>query len=87
MTQCQYLPLADKMPRWCCRLKYMIPTRGLIGLRNAMLTATKGTAVLNTIFAGYQPWCGDLATRDNGSLTAHETGQVNLHLAWLLRKS
>eukprot|EP00891_Asterochloris_glomerata_P002516 jgi/Astpho2/2516/e_gw1.00048.37.1_t len=58
------------------KLKYLIPTRGLIGLRNAMLTATKGTAVLNTIFAGYEPWCGELATRDNGSLTAHETGQV-----------
>ena len=65
----------------------MIPTRGLIGLRNAMLTATKGTAVLNTIFAGYQPWCGDLATRDNGSLTAHETGQVSMSSALLHCKS
>ena len=75
----QALPLSDKMPCWPYRLKYMIPTRGLIGLRNAMLTATKGTAVLNTIFAGYQPWCGELATRDNGSLTAHETGQVSMY--------
>ena len=37
------------------RVKYLIPTRGLLGLRNAMLTATKGTAVLNTNFSHYGP--------------------------------
>ena len=41
-----------------------------------MLTATKGTAVLNTIFKGYEPWSGDITTRDLGSLVAHETGAV-----------
>ena len=46
------------------------------GLRNAMLTATKGTAVLNTIFKEYAPWCGDILTRENGSLVGHETGQA-----------
>lgn len=50
--------------------------RGLLGLRNAILTATKGTAVLNTIFKEYGPWCGEINTRENGSLVAHETGQV-----------
>ena len=58
------------------RVSYKIPTRGLLGLRNAMLTATKGTAVLNTIFKGYEPWSGEITTRDLGSLVAHETGQV-----------
>jgi GTP-binding protein len=58
------------------RVSYKIPTRGLLGLRNAMLTATKGTAVLNTIFKGYEPWSGDITTRDLGSLVAHETGAV-----------
>eukprot|EP00884_Botryococcus_braunii_P004046 jgi/Botrbrau1/13642/Bobra.0373s0016.1 len=58
------------------RITYRIPTRGLLGLRNAMLTATKGTAVLNTIFKEYGPWAGDINTRENGSLVAHETGQV-----------
>ena len=58
------------------RLKYKVPTRGLLGLRNAILTATRGTAVLNTNFDEYGPWSGDISMRDNGSLVAHETGQV-----------
>lgn len=41
-----------------------------------MLTATKGTAVLNTIFREYAAWCGDILTRENGSLVGHETGQA-----------
>ena len=57
-------------------MKYKIPTRGLLGLRNAILTATRGTAVLNTIFDGYFPYCGDIAMRENGSLVAFETGQA-----------
>merc|ERR1711924_159085 len=57
-------------------IKFRVPTRGLIGLRNAMLTASKGNAVLNTIFDGYGEWSGDLNTRANGSLVAHETGQT-----------
>ncbi|KAA6419354.1 MAG: GTP binding [Trebouxia sp. A1-2] len=58
------------------RITYKIPTRGLLGIRSAMLTATKGTAMLNTVFAEYAPWSGPIATRENGSLTAHEQGQV-----------
>lgn len=49
-------------------LKYKIPTRGLLGLRNAILTASRGTAILNTIFDSYGPWAGDISTRDQGSL-------------------
>ncbi|KAH9648214.1 putative elongation factor TypA-like SVR3 [Citrus sinensis] len=55
-------------------LKYKIPTRGLLGLRNAILTASRGTAILNTIFDGYGPWAGDISTRDQGSLVAFEDG-------------
>nr|GMD44680.1 putative elongation factor TypA-like SVR3, chloroplastic isoform X1 [Ipomoea batatas] len=55
-------------------LKYKIPTRGLLGLRNAILTATRGTAILNTIFDSYGPWAGDISTRDQGSLVAFEDG-------------
>ncbi|KAL4423835.1 hypothetical protein ABPG75_001136 [Micractinium tetrahymenae] len=61
------------------RLKYEIPTRALLGLRNAMLTATKGTAVLNTNLIGYTPYVGDIQTRENGSLVCHETGQVTAY--------
>lgn len=61
------------------RIKYVIPTRGLLGLRNAMLTATKGTAVLNTLVVGHEPWAGDIDTRENGSLCCFETGQVTAY--------
>jgi len=57
-----------------CTVKYRIPTRGLIGLRNQILSATRGTGILNTIFAGYDTWAGDIHSRDKGSLVAHETG-------------
>lgn len=49
------------------------------GLRNAILTATKGTAVLNTNFLEYAPWAGDLSMREFGSLTAFETGQSSTY--------
>ncbi|WCJ33483.1 50S ribosomal subunit assembly factor BipA [Euphorbia peplus] len=55
-------------------LQYKIPTRGLLGLRNAILTASRGTAILNTIFDSYGPWAGDINTRDLGSLVAFEEG-------------
>ncbi|XP_071691881.1 putative elongation factor TypA-like SVR3, chloroplastic [Rutidosis leptorrhynchoides] len=57
-------------------LKYKIPTRGLLGLRNAILTASRGTAILNTIFDSYGPWAGEMSTRDLGSLVAFEDGTV-----------
>ncbi|KAL7197326.1 hypothetical protein ACSBR2_019966 [Camellia fascicularis] len=52
-------------------LKYKIPTRGLLGLQNAILTASRGTTILNTIFDSYGPWAGDITTR---SLVAFEDG-------------
>ncbi|XP_058073637.1 putative elongation factor TypA-like SVR3, chloroplastic [Magnolia sinica] len=55
-------------------IKYKIPTRGLLGLRNAILTASRGTAILNTVFDSYGPWAGDISTRDQGSLVAFEGG-------------
>ncbi|KAK9671031.1 hypothetical protein RND81_12G002200 [Saponaria officinalis] len=55
-------------------VNYKIPTRGLLGLRNAILTASRGTAILNTIFDSYGPWAGDINTRDQGSLVAFEDG-------------
>lgn len=55
-------------------VKYRMPTRGLLGLRNSILTASRGTAILNTVFFGYGEWAGDINTRDQGSLVAFETG-------------
>lgn len=55
-------------------IEYLVPTRGMIGLRNNMLTATRGTAVMDTIFDSYKPYAGDIEARDKGSLVAHENG-------------
>lgn len=55
-------------------IEYLVPTRGMIGLRNSMLTATRGTAVMDTIFDSYKPYAGDIEARDKGSLVAHENG-------------
>ena len=53
----------------------MILRRGLLGIRSLLLTATKGMAVLNTNFKAYERWCGEINTRENGSLVGFETGQ------------
>jgi GTP-binding protein len=55
-------------------LTYRVPTRGLLGFRNAFLTATRGTGVVHSVFHGYAPWCGDIEGKQSGSLVAHETG-------------
>lgn len=55
-------------------MDFLIPARGLIGLRNQMLTATEGEAIMAHRFYGYEPWKGDLGVRRNGALIALETG-------------
>lgn len=57
------------------RLEFSIPSRGLIGYRGEFLTDTKGNGIINTIFNGYEPYCGDIAYRKLGSLIAFETGE------------
>lgn len=57
------------------RLEFRIPSRGLIGYRGEFLTDTKGNGIINTIFDGYEPYCGDIAYRQLGSLIAFETGE------------
>lgn len=53
---------------------YHVPTRGLLGFRQQLLTATRGTGIMNSLFAGYQPYAGDVQTRQFGSLVAWEQG-------------
>jgi GTP-binding protein len=53
---------------------YTIPTRGQLGFRQAFLTGTRGQGVMNTIFAGYGPYAGDIDGRTFGSLIAFEAG-------------
>ncbi len=55
-------------------LEFTIPTRGLIGLTNAVLTLTEGEAIMNHRFKAYEPWKGEIINRRNGALIAMETG-------------
>lgn len=55
-------------------LELSIPSRGIIGLRNQMLTATEGEAIMAHRFSNYEPWKGEMGIKRNGSLIALETG-------------
>jgi len=57
-------------------LEFMIPSRGIIGLRNLVLTATEGEAVMSHRFVEFQPMKGEMGTRNNGALIAIETGMT-----------
>ena len=56
------------------RLTFLIPSRGLIGYHNEFLTDTRGTGIMNRLFAGYQAWAGSIAGRVKGSLISSEDG-------------
>ncbi|CAM9435967.1 unnamed protein product, partial [Discosporangium mesarthrocarpum] len=60
-------------------IEYLVPTRGMIGIRNQLLTATRGTAVMDTVFNSFKPYAGDIEARDKGSLIAHEDGSATTH--------
>ena len=57
------------------RLEFLIPSRGLIGFRSEIMTATKGTAIVNSILECYEPYKGDFAPRNRGTLIAWEDGE------------
>jgi GTP-binding protein len=61
------------------RLEFAIPTRGLIGLRNAFLTATKGNGVMASRLIGFEPWQGAIASTRTGALVASEGGVALAH--------
>ena len=64
-------PLNSRM-----RLEFHVPSRGLFGYKSEFLTDTHGEGVLNSVFYGYEPYKGDLATRQTGALVAFETGEA-----------
>jgi GTP-binding protein len=61
------------------RLEFAIPTRGLIGLRNAFLTATKGNGSMGSRLIGYEPWHGPIISTRAGALVATESGTALSH--------
>ena len=56
------------------RMEFRIPARGLIGFRSQFLTETKGTGIMNHLFAGWEPWHGPIPSRETGALVADRTG-------------
>ena len=70
----EMLSMEVKGDRMVC--KFMIPSRGIIGLRNQLLTATAGEAIMAHRFKEYQPLKGGIPERQNGSLVSMEKGQA-----------
>ncbi|GMH68445.1 hypothetical protein TL16_g04931, partial [Triparma laevis f. inornata] len=58
-------------------IEYRIPTRGMIGIRSALLTATRGTAIIDSLFDSYQPVAGEIGGNEKGSLLAFADGSAN----------
>ena len=61
------------------RLEYLVPARGLIGFRTEFLTETRGTGVISHVFEGYEPWAGEIRSRERGSLVADRKGPATTY--------
>ena len=68
------------------RLEFVVPSRGLIGFRTEFLTDTRGTGIANHVFEDYEPWVGELKTRQNGSLVADRTGVATSYAMFNLQE-
>ena len=65
-------------------LEFIIPSRGIIGLRNSILTATEGEAIIAHRFKSYEPWKGEVKSVRNGALISMETGIAIPYAIWKL---
>jgi GTP-binding protein len=68
------------------RLEFRIPARGLIGFRSQFLTETKGTGIMNHLFAEWQPWHGAIPVRTAGALVADRAGVATAYAIWNLQE-
>jgi GTP-binding protein len=68
------------------RLTFLAPSRGLIGYHGEFLTDTRGTGIMNRLFAGYGPWKGALEGRRNGSLISNSDGEAVQYALWYLQE-
>jgi GTP-binding protein len=68
------------------RLEFHVPSRGLIGLRSEILTDTRGTAIMNSLFHGYIDWQGEIPMRPTGSLVADRPGRTTGHAIFNLQE-
>ena len=68
------------------RLEFRIPTRGLIGFRSQFLTDTRGTGIMNHLFADWEPWHGPIAGRPSGVLVADRAGNATAYAMYNLQE-
>ncbi|MBV9182103.1 MAG: translational GTPase TypA, partial [Acidobacteria bacterium] len=68
------------------RIEFSVPSRGLIGLRSELLTDTRGTIVMNSLFAGYREWQGEIPHRLTGALVADRAGVSTAYSLWNLQE-
>ncbi|HEV2422094.1 MAG TPA: translational GTPase TypA [Candidatus Acidoferrales bacterium] len=68
------------------RMEFKIPSRGLIGLRGQLLTDTRGTALLHSLFDGWTEYAGELASRTTGALVADRAGKTTAFALWNLQE-
>jgi GTP-binding protein len=68
------------------RLEFHIPTRGLIGFRSQFLTDTRGTGIMNYLFAGWEPWHGAIPARATGALAADRAGVTTAYAIYNLQE-
>ncbi|HUR37635.1 MAG TPA: EF-Tu/IF-2/RF-3 family GTPase, partial [Terriglobales bacterium] len=68
------------------RLEFKCPSRGLIGLRSELLTDTRGTIVMNSLFDGYTEWLGEIPHRLTGALVSDRAGHTTSYALWNLQE-
>ena len=68
------------------RIEFRVPSRGLIGLRSQLLTDTRGTIVMNSLFDGYREWQGEIPHRPTGALIADRGGVSTAYALWGLQE-
>ena len=68
------------------RSEFNVPSQGLIGLRSEMMTDTRGTAIMNSLFHGYIEWQGDIPHRPTGALVSDRSGKTTGHAIWNLQE-
>jgi GTP-binding protein len=68
------------------RMEFRVPSRGLIGLRSELLTDTRGTIVMNSLFDGYTEWQGEIPHRLTGTLVADRGGATTAYALWGLQE-
>ena len=76
-TFLEMTPVGSRM-----KLEFLVPSRGLFGYRNEFLTDTKGEGIMASVFEKYEPYKGDIARRNTGSLIAWETGEACAYGIW-----